>query len=121
MPSPRIRADLLSKLSGERSRWAQQLAALDGQLAELPRAALAVAAFITYLPAHPEDVRERVMQDWTRCGCGCSTTDAQDAQDSVRCNRAPAADTVQGDCCCLCARRVCGYLLRASCLLVTAV
>ncbi|KAF6261448.1 ATP-binding dynein motor region D5-domain-containing protein [Scenedesmus sp. NREL 46B-D3] len=58
-------SDLLSKLSGERSRWAQQLAALDGQLAELPRAALAVAAFITYLPAHPEDVRERVMQDWT--------------------------------------------------------
>jgi dynein heavy chain 2 len=61
-------ADLLSKLSGERSRWAQQLAALDGQLAELPRAALAAAAFITYLPAHPEDVRERVMQGWTRCG-----------------------------------------------------
>jgi dynein heavy chain 2 len=61
-------ADLLSKLSGERSRWAQQLAALDGQLAELPLAALAAAAFITYLPAHPEDVRERVMQGWTRCG-----------------------------------------------------
>jgi hypothetical protein len=64
--SPLGLADLLSKLSGERSRWAQQLAALDFQLAELPRAALAAAAFITYLPAHPEDVREQIMQGWTR-------------------------------------------------------
>jgi hypothetical protein len=64
--TPLVLADLLSKLSGERSRWAQQLAALDGQLAELPRAALASAAFITYLPAHPEDVREQIMQGWTR-------------------------------------------------------
>jgi hypothetical protein len=29
-------ADLLGKLSGERSRWEQQLADLDGQLAQLP-------------------------------------------------------------------------------------
>jgi hypothetical protein len=71
-------ADLLSKLSGERSRWAQQLAALDGQLAELPRAALAAAAFITYLPAHPEDVRGKVMQGWTRWEC------CQDSESRVK-------------------------------------
>lgn len=60
-------ADLLAKLSGERTRWGEQLQGLDGQLAALPRTALAAAAFITYLPSHPEDVRERIMQGWTRC------------------------------------------------------
>jgi hypothetical protein len=59
-------ADLLGKLSGERSRWERQLSELDGQLEQLPVAALLLAAFITYLPAHPEDVRERVLPAWAR-------------------------------------------------------
>lgn len=59
-------ADLLGKLSGERSRWEQQLSELDGQLAQLPSAALLLAAFITYLPAHPEDVKDRVLPVWSR-------------------------------------------------------
>jgi dynein heavy chain 2 len=57
---------LLGKLSGERSRWEQQLAELDGQLGQLPTAALLLAAFVTYLPAHPEDVRDRVLPAWAR-------------------------------------------------------
>lgn len=60
-------ADLLSKLSGERDRWNKQLAGLDRQLSELPMTALLAAAFVTYLPAYPEDVRAKVLQDWSRC------------------------------------------------------
>lgn len=59
-------SDLLSKLSGERDRWSKQLAGLDSQLSLLPKAALLAAAFVTYLPAHPEDIRAKVMQDWSR-------------------------------------------------------
>lgn len=59
-------ADLLDKLSGERSRWEQQHAELDAQMAQLPAAALLLASFVTYLPAHPEDVRDRVLADWSR-------------------------------------------------------
>lgn len=62
-------ADLLAKLSGERSRWGQQLAELDGQLQQLPTAALLLAATVSYLPAHPEDVREAVLPAWARWGC----------------------------------------------------
>lgn len=62
--------DLLGKLSGERSRWEQQLAELDGQLGQLPAAALLLAAFVTYLPAHPEDVRDGVLPAWARWVCG---------------------------------------------------
>lgn len=72
-PSPNIfivrallAADLLSKLSGERDRWSQQLTDLDSQLAQLPGAALLLAAFITYLPAHPEDVRSSILPVWAR-------------------------------------------------------
>jgi dynein heavy chain 2 len=59
-------ADLLGKMSGERSRWDSQLSELDDQLGQLPVAALLLAAFITYLPAHPEDVREKVLPAWAR-------------------------------------------------------
>lgn len=59
-------ADLLGKLSGERSRWEQQHVELDVQLGQLHAAALLLAAFVTYLPSHPEDVRERVLSGWSR-------------------------------------------------------
>jgi dynein heavy chain 2 len=59
-------ADLLGKLSGERSRWEQQLADLDGQLTKLPISALLLAAFVTYLPAHPQHVRDKVLPAWAR-------------------------------------------------------
>lgn len=56
--------ELLSKLSGERSRWAGQLGQLEQQLGALPRAALLAAAFISHLPAQPEDVRHALLADW---------------------------------------------------------
>jgi hypothetical protein len=56
----------LGKLSGERIRWERQLSELDGQLDQLPVAALLLAAFITYLPAHPDYVREKVLPAWAR-------------------------------------------------------
>jgi dynein heavy chain 2 len=59
-------AELLSKLSGERTRWGQQLAGLDAALAQLPRDVLLAAALITYLTPHPEDVRAAVLGDWRK-------------------------------------------------------
>lgn len=58
--------DLLDKLGGERARWEQQLGGLGSELAALPAAVLAAAGFVTYLPGQPEDVRNRVMQEWLR-------------------------------------------------------
>ncbi len=37
---------------------------LDGDLERAPLSALLTAAFITYLPSHPEDVRAAVQRDW---------------------------------------------------------
>jgi hypothetical protein len=41
-----------------------QVKTLDLDLATLPLNALLTAAFVTYLPAHPEDVRARVAGGW---------------------------------------------------------
>jgi hypothetical protein len=57
-------AELLSKLSGERKRWQQQLASFASGLQQLPKDALMTAAFITYLSSQPEDVRAAVTQEW---------------------------------------------------------
>mmetsp|Transcript_33539 Transcript_33539/g.74227 ORF Transcript_33539/g.74227 Transcript_33539/m.74227 type:complete len:2007 (+) Transcript_33539:3-6023(+) len=57
---------LLDKLGGEKSRWVSQVKSMDTDLAELPLNALLTAAFITYLPSHPEDVRSRVQDDWLK-------------------------------------------------------
>lgn len=59
-------ADLLGKLGGERERWGSQLMALSAELDNLPIAALITSAFITYLPAQPEDVRSNLMEQWTK-------------------------------------------------------
>lgn len=38
---------------------------LDADVAAAPLSALLTAAFITYLPSHPEDVRAKVQKDWS--------------------------------------------------------
>ncbi|GFR50179.1 hypothetical protein Agub_g12346, partial [Astrephomene gubernaculifera] len=56
---------LLDGLRGEKVRWETQVGTLGEQLKELPLSSLLAAAFITYLPAHPEEHRQRVLKDWT--------------------------------------------------------
>nr|BBC28429.1 cytoplasmic dynein 1b heavy chain [Yamagishiella unicocca] len=56
---------LLDGLRGEKVRWELQVGTLGEQLKELPLSSLMAAAFITYLPAHPEEHRGRVIKDWT--------------------------------------------------------
>ncbi|GLI62890.1 cytoplasmic dynein 1b heavy chain [Volvox africanus] len=56
---------LLDGLRGEKVRWETQVCTLGDQLKELPLSALLAAAFITYLPSHPEEHRYRVLKDWT--------------------------------------------------------
>lgn len=57
--------ELLGKLSGERSRWEDQVKGLNENLRALPFHALLAAAFITYLGGFPEDIRTQVMKSWT--------------------------------------------------------
>nr|BCL66104.1 cytoplasmic dynein 1b heavy chain [Volvox africanus] len=56
---------LLDGLRGEKVRWEAQVGTLGEQLKELPLSALLAAAFITYLPPHPEEHRYHVLKDWT--------------------------------------------------------
>lgn len=58
-------AGLLEKLSGERSRWGAQLAALASGLAALPLEALLAAAAVVHLSSQPEGARAAVMGEWT--------------------------------------------------------
>ncbi|KXZ45909.1 DHC7 protein [Gonium pectorale] len=56
---------LLDGLRGEKVRWESTVGTLGEQLKELPLSSLLAAAFITYLPAHPEEHRLNVMKEWT--------------------------------------------------------
>lgn len=56
--------DLLGKLSGEKSRWSEQVKVLERDLKQMPRKALIAAAFNTYLGHEPEDVRRRIVDEW---------------------------------------------------------
>ncbi|XP_064610087.1 cytoplasmic dynein 2 heavy chain 1-like isoform X3 [Liolophura sinensis] len=55
---------LVSKLDGEYERWSSQVGELNTVLQELPKRALLAAAFISYLPSAPEDVRRRSLTGW---------------------------------------------------------
>ncbi|XP_076446844.1 LOW QUALITY PROTEIN: cytoplasmic dynein 2 heavy chain 1-like [Babylonia areolata] len=57
---------LVSKLDGEHQRWNQQVGELSKELKELPMRALLAAAFITYLPSAPEDMRRERMKAWMK-------------------------------------------------------
>lgn len=57
-------SDLLSKLAGEKTRWSEQVKAIQRDVQLMPRRALAAAAFITYLGKEPEDVRRNVAAGW---------------------------------------------------------
>lgn len=51
---------LLDGLRGEKVRWEITVGTLGEQLKELPLSSLLAAAFITYLPSHPEEHRLKV-------------------------------------------------------------
>ncbi|PNH01646.1 Cytoplasmic dynein 2 heavy chain 1, partial [Tetrabaena socialis] len=53
---------LLDGLRGEKGRWETQVGTLGQQLKELPLSSLLAAAFITYLPAYPEEPRQKVVK-----------------------------------------------------------
>lgn len=55
---------LVFKLDGEHQRWNHQVGELSMELGELPMRALLAAAFITYLPSAPEDVRRDKIKAW---------------------------------------------------------
>eukprot|EP00048_Salpingoeca_helianthica_P012919 m.191176 g.191176 ORF g.191176 m.191176 type:complete len:3938 (+) comp15437_c5_seq50:82-11895(+) len=55
---------LISKLDGERQRWAEQAKTIKASIASLPLKALLAAGFITYLGDATEDVREATLQQW---------------------------------------------------------
>ncbi|KAF6780509.1 hypothetical protein AHF37_00019 [Paragonimus kellicotti] len=55
---------LVGELEVEHARWKKQVNELSIELAALPTLALLSAAFITYLAASPEDVRQRQLADW---------------------------------------------------------
>ncbi|KAG2486208.1 hypothetical protein HYH03_015170 [Edaphochlamys debaryana] len=56
---------LLDGLRGEKVRWESTVGTLGEQLKELPLSSLLAAAFITYLPSHPEEHRGKVLKDWS--------------------------------------------------------
>ena len=55
---------LLGKLGGERERWQGQLVTLQVSLSKIPMRSLVTAAFMTYLPGEPEDVRRLTTRRW---------------------------------------------------------
>jgi dynein heavy chain 2, cytosolic len=55
---------LISKLDGERQRWAEQAKTIKTNIASLPLKSLLAAGFITYLGDATEDVREGTLQQW---------------------------------------------------------
>ncbi|KAK7096855.1 hypothetical protein V1264_003902 [Littorina saxatilis] len=55
---------LVTKLDGEHRRWNEQVGELTKELQELPKRALLGAAFITYLPSAPEDLRRERLKLW---------------------------------------------------------
>nr|XP_026693267.1 cytoplasmic dynein 2 heavy chain 1-like isoform X1 [Ciona intestinalis] len=55
---------LVGKLGSEHQRWNDQVNSLSSELGSLPACAQLAAAFITYLPSAPEDVRREMLQSW---------------------------------------------------------
>nr|XP_023648221.1 cytoplasmic dynein 2 heavy chain 1 isoform X1 [Paramormyrops kingsleyae]XP_023648222.1 cytoplasmic dynein 2 heavy chain 1 isoform X1 [Paramormyrops kingsleyae] len=55
---------LVYQLDSENTRWNAQVAEITDELGSLPRRAQLAAAFITYLPAAPEDFRKASLDEW---------------------------------------------------------
>ncbi|XP_050986096.1 LOW QUALITY PROTEIN: cytoplasmic dynein 2 heavy chain 1 [Labeo rohita] len=55
---------LLQQLDGEHTRWTAQVDEISEELDTLPKRAQLSAAFITYLPAAPEDQRRSSLDHW---------------------------------------------------------
>lgn len=55
---------LVTKLSGERDRWDEQVQSLSMELEILPAQVQLAAAFINYLSSAPEDVRRERLTEW---------------------------------------------------------
>lgn len=53
--------NLLSQLSGENERWRKQIQVLDQELALVPIKSLISSAYITYMGAQNESVREKIV------------------------------------------------------------
>jgi dynein heavy chain 2 len=58
--------ELLGKLSGEKDRWERTVGELRTTEATLPKQILLAAGFVTYLAQSTEDVRERMVTQWTQ-------------------------------------------------------
>jgi len=56
--------NLLSKLSGEKGRWASQVDKLKSEIADLPLNSLLAAGYTTYLPGEIELVRMQSLSEW---------------------------------------------------------
>ena len=56
--------ELLGKLSGENTRWGEQVADINADFVELPKRCLMAAGFLTYLSKSSEDVREAKVREW---------------------------------------------------------
>ncbi|KAA3681038.1 dynein heavy chain 2, cytosolic [Paragonimus westermani] len=69
---------LVGELEEEHARWKKQVNELSTELTALPTLALLSAAFITYLAASPEDVRQRQLTDWVTqfAGLGLNLPDS---------------------------------------------
>nr|CAB3240329.1 cytoplasmic dynein 2 heavy chain 1-like [Phallusia mammillata] len=55
---------LVGKLGDEHLRWNEQVKSLTVELQSLPACSQLAAAFITYLPSAPEDVRKDMLREW---------------------------------------------------------
>ncbi|KAM7291628.1 hypothetical protein ISCGN_028201 [Ixodes scapularis] len=56
--------EMVLQLEGEYQRWTKQLAGMEEELSQLPRRCLLASAFLTYLPAQPEEVRGSFVGRW---------------------------------------------------------
>ena len=56
--------ELLDKLSGEKTRWADECTQIKERIKVMPRKALIAAGFITYLSRETEDVRLKAVKQW---------------------------------------------------------
>eukprot|EP00658_Telonema_sp_P-2_P013521 TRINITY_DN15121_c0_g3_i2.p1 TRINITY_DN15121_c0_g3~~TRINITY_DN15121_c0_g3_i2.p1 ORF type:complete len:1979 (+),score=626.76 TRINITY_DN15121_c0_g3_i2:168-6104(+) len=56
--------ELLGKLSGEKTRWSEQVKTIEEDMKAVPRRALLAAAFNVYLGHEPEDIRRHTLDEW---------------------------------------------------------
>jgi dynein heavy chain 2, cytosolic len=58
--------NLISKLSGEKKRWAKQMDSIDEEVKFIPTGSLLAAGFISYLGSANEAKRAEVLEEWKK-------------------------------------------------------